>query len=460
MGLIAPLDAAFLLGESREHPFHIAGLYLYQRPPGAGPDFVRDLYDEMLTHTEVRPVFRRRPRSPVSSLGQVWWDEDDDIDLEYHVRLSALARPGRVRELLELASRLHGSLLDRHRPLWEYYLIDGLEGDRFATYTKMHHALVDGVTSVGLMMGALSPDPASTTVRPVWSAEHDETREPRPSDRARSLTSTVRAAAAAAPSLAKDSAVVTGVLAKLATQAARGNQGAAPYRAPRTMFNVPITGARRFAAQSWPMDRLKKAGAPYGATLNDIVLAMCSGALRRYLLAADALPGPPLLASVPVSLRAKATKSGGGNAIGMVLCNLATDVDDPQRRLEEIVTSMRSAKETLSALTPAQIQLLTMTLAAGPALTSPIPGLHRLVPPQYNVIISNVPGARVPLFLKGARLQGAYPVSIPQEGQALNITVSSYAGNMDFGLIGCRRTVPHLQRLLDYLDDSLADLES
>jgi WS/DGAT/MGAT family acyltransferase len=456
MGLIAPLDASFLLGESREHPFHIAGLYLYQRPPGAGPDFVRDLYDEMLTHTDVRTVFRRRPRSPVSSLGQVWWDEDDDIDLEYHVRLSALARPGRVRELLELASRLHGSLLDRHRPLWEFYLIDGLEGDRFATYTKMHHALIDGVTSVGLMMGSLSPDPASTTVRPVWSAEHDEASPSRPADVARSLTSAVRAV----PSLAKDSAVVTGVLAKLAAEAVRGDQGAAPYRAPRTMFNVPITGSRRFAAQSWPMDRLKKAGAPYGATLNDIVLAMCSGAVRRYLLAADALPDQPLLASVPVSLRAKETKSSGGNAVGMVLCNLATNVEDPQRHLEEIVASMHRAKETLSALTPTQIQILTMTLAAGPAITAPIPGLHRVIPLQYNLIISNVPGPRAPLYLKGARLQGAYPMSIPHEGQALNITVSSYAGNMDFGLIGCRRTVPHLQRLLDHLEVSLAELES
>jgi WS/DGAT/MGAT family acyltransferase len=144
MSLIAPQDSAFLLGETAAQPTHVAGLAVYELPPGAGPDYVSQLYHELLTHTEIHPRLRQRPADPVGSVGNVWWTEEHDIDLEYHVRLAALPRPGRVRELLELVSRLHGQMLDRHHPLWEFYLIEGLEGGRFATYNKIHHALYDG----------------------------------------------------------------------------------------------------------------------------------------------------------------------------------------------------------------------------------------------------------------------------------------------------------------------------
>src|SRR5919197_619881 len=169
MAIMPITDSLFLLAESREHPMHVGGLQLFELPEDAGPDYVSELYRSLLSEVDVRPLFRRRPMNPVSSVGQFAWANDDDLDLEYHVRLSALPRPGRVRELLELTSRLHGSLLDRHRPLWEFTLIEGLEGNRFATYAKVHHALLDGVSAIILANRALSADPSTMNMPPVWA---------------------------------------------------------------------------------------------------------------------------------------------------------------------------------------------------------------------------------------------------------------------------------------------------
>jgi competence protein ComEC len=452
--VIAPQDVGFLLSESREHPMHVGGLQIYELPKGAGPGYVSDLYRQLLTYTELRPIARRRPRDPVGSLGQLFWADDDDVDLEYHVRLSSLPTPHRVRELLELTSRMHGTLLDRHRPLWEFHLIEGLEGNRFATYGKMHHALVDGVAATRLMTSFLSEDPEATCI-PFWAAKPESGRTKSTSNGGllSQLSSVVGGV--------RDLAGLGPVVAKRAIDTLRGQGDGVPFPAPRTMLNVPITGARRFAAQSWEIDRLKKAGAATGATLNDVVLAMSAGALRRYLIDHDALPDKPLVAAVPVSLALRSGAAGGegGNAIGAVLCNLATHEADPYTRLEIITRSMRVAKENLAGQSHNQIQALSALLMGMPSLLSMLPGGSSVAPPVFNLFISNVPGARTPLYLNGARMQGSYPVSIPFEGQALNITVTSYAGNMQFGLTGCRRQVPHLQRMLGFLEDSLAELE-
>lgn len=466
MGLVAPQDAAFLLAESREHPAHVAGLQLYQLPPDAGPTFVSDLYQRLLSYTDLRPLLRRRVRAPVGSVGQLWWSEDADVDLEYHVRLSALPPPHRVRELLALTSRLHGGLLDRHRPLWEFHLIDGLEGGRFATYAKVHHALADGVATSRLLTGVLSEDPDDTAGVPFWAqrTQPASTTTPEPGSRITggtascALSRPLKMASGAMGALAE----IGRPLAGLAGDMLRGQAGSARLPAPKTMFNTAITGARRFAAQSWDLDRLKKVGAATGGTLNDMVLAMCAGALRRYLLDFGALPDRPLVAAVPVSLtlRSSTTEADGGNAVGAVLCNLATDIADPHRRVETIVASMRSAKEHLAAQSPATIQALGALLVGAPVAMSTLPSVANVAPPLFNLIISNVPGPPRPLYWNGARMQGCYPISIPTDGQALNITVISYAGSLQFGLTGCRRQVPRLQRLLSYLEDSLAELES
>ena len=452
MGLISPMDAVFLIQEAREHPMHVAGLQLYKRPPRARADYLATAYQKMLEHRDVSPMFVRRPRQPVSSVGNLFWSDDTNIDLEFHVRRSALPEPGRVRELLELVSRLHGTLLDRHRPLWEYHLIEGLADGRFATYLKSHHALADGVRLARKVVQAFSTDPKARDLPPLWAARETA---PKP-ESGRQIVNPLEVFRDAGRTLSG----LTGIgpmVAKYGAQALREQTTVLPYAAPRTMLNVPITGARRVAAQSWDMARITKVRKALGVTLNDMVLAMCSGALRRYLIAADALPDDPLIASVPVAMK---TQEAGreGNAITFVLCNLGTNLDDAHARLETITESMRATKELMANRPGLQLTALGLLTALGPSVLTRIPG-SASAPPPYNVVISNVPGPRERLYWNGAEVEGIYPLSIPTENQALNITCLSYANNLEFGIVGCRQAVPRLQRLLDYLEETLQEYE-
>ena len=238
---------------------------------------------------------------------------------------------------------------------------------------------------------------------------------------------------------------------RLARAALLEQQLTLPFGAPRTMFNVPIGGARRAAAQSWSLDRIKCVKeAAAGVTVNDVVLAMCAGALRYYLIERDGtLPLTPLIAMVPVSLRTEAEADSGGNMTGVVLCNLATDTDDPAKRLETINASMRDNKRVFSQLPRVQALALSAMMIA-PLGLGALPGFVFSTQPPFNIVISNVPGTRQPMYWRGARMDGNYPLSIVLDGQALNITLANNADNLDFGLVGCRRSVPHLQRLLGH----------
>ena len=249
-----------------------------------------------------------------------------------------------------------------------------------------------------------------------------------------------------------------GALVRTVNRGIREQATSLSFSAPKTIFNVPITGARRFAAQSWPVERLRGIAKSSGGTLNDVVLAMCSGALRRYLTSLEALPDSSLIAMVPVSLRTRDRHRQGGNAIGAVMCTLGTHLADPADRLASVKRSMAEGKEALSGMSATQI-LAMSALGMSPLALEPLLHIHGMARPPFNLIISNVPGSRVPLYWNGARLDGVYPLSIPVDGQALNITCTSYAEQMAFGLTGCRRSVPHLQRLLDHLDHELGDLE-
>lgn len=443
---ILPTDALFLLGESREHPMHVGGLQLFELPQGTGPEFLRGLYDALLTQTDVAPTFRKRPAF-FGGLTNVMWFSDKDVELDYHLRRSALPAPGRVRELLELTSRLHGTLLDRHRPLWEAHLIEGLDGGRFAVYTKFHHSLIDGVSAMKLMQRVLSTDPADTEVRALWSLPPRR----RTADSGPTLLRTLGQVASSVAGLAPNTV-------SLARAALLEQELTLPFRAPKTMLNVRIGGARRVAAQSWALERIRNVKAAAGVTVNDVVLAMCAGALRAYLAEEDALPATPLVAMVPVNLRNADDGDGGGNLVGAILCNLATDVEDPVRRVEAIAASMRDNKRVYSELPRVQQLAVSAFLISGLAFAL-LPGFVQTAPPPFNIVISNVPGAREPLYWNGARLDGNYPLSIPLDGQALNITMTTNADMLDFGLVGCRRSVPHLQRLLGHLETSLKDLE-
>ena len=450
MKLISPTDSLFLIGESREHPMHVAGLQLFEPPEGSGPDFIRDLHEAIVKNDDFQPTFRKHPGRLLGGISNVAWAFDDDIDIDYHLRRSALPRPGRVRELLELTSRLHGTLLDRHRPLWEANLVEGLEDGRFAVYTKIHHSLLDGISAQRLMMRSMTSDPDDHEIRVPWTL--GPKRRSKDSGQSRSALQSITGAIGSVASLAPSALSV-------ARAALVEQQLTLPFRAPKTMFNVPIGGARRVAAQSWPLARIRAIKSAAGVTVNDVVLAMCSGALRAYLIEEDALPDTPLVAMVPISLRAQDEQDAGGNMVGTILCNLATDTADPAKRLDAINTSMTRQQEGVRRPSP----------KPGARVVGVSDVRHRTrigarvrvesAPPPFNIVISNVPGAREPMYWNGARLDGNYPLSIALDGQALNITLTNNADNLDFGLVGCRRSIPHLQRLLIHLEDSLADLE-
>ena len=448
MQLISPIDSTFLLAESREHPLHVAGLQLFTPPADAGPEFARETFEAMRARQELTPTFRKRPAAPLGAISNVAWTLDDDVDMDYHARRSALPTPGRVRELLELTSRLHGTPLDRHRPLWEMHLLERLNDGRFAIYTKMHHAVVDGVSALNLLQGSLSTDADDREVQAPWSVLPREGSRPATSrGRFEKLTGSMQSA------MRHASSTVTLGRAALLEQ-----QLTLPFRAPRTMFNVPIGGARRCAAESWSLDRIKDVKNAAGVTVNDVVLAMCAGALTTYLTENNAMPDAPLIAMVPVNLRT-ANDADGGNVASAVLCNLATNVEDPAQRLATIQASMRDNKAVLSQLPRAQAIAMGLGTTLGPAVLSTLPGLGGVTPPSFNLCISNVPGVQNPLYRNGARLDGNYPMSMVVDGQALNITLATSADSLDFGLVGCRRAVPHLQRLLVHLETSLKDLE-
>lgn len=455
---MSPANAMFLMIESREHPMHVGSLQLFQPPEGADALDVRSMFDEAIADDEVAPLFQKRARRSLTSLGQWGWSLDQEFDLEHHVRRNALPQPGRVLELLALCSRLHSSLLDRNRPLWEIHLIEGLDDGRYALYFKVHHALVDGVAATRMLSRMLSEDSAQRGMPAPWALREPDRRERRPE--ANGVPALPASALRSALDAAREVAGLVPVLARTVNRGLSEQGGALSFSAPKTMFNVPITGARRFAAQSWPIDRIRQVGKAGDATVNDVILAMCSGALRGYMQSLDALPNAPLIAMVPVSLHTGDTTSadGGGNAVGAVLCNLGTHLADPAQRLRTVHESMREGKELLSGMS--QVQILAMSaLGMSPLVILSALRLNGVVRPPFNLVISNVPGPRKPMYWNGARLDGLYPLSIPLDGQALNITCTSYSDAIAFGLTGCRRTVPHLQRLLNFLDEELADLE-
>lgn len=453
MPFMPPTDSMFLLVESREHPMHVGGLQLFVPPEGSGPEHVREMLESFRTSATVSPLFRKRPADPVGSVGNTWWRIDDTIDFEHHVRHSAVPQPGRIRELLQLTSQWHSSLLDRHRPLWETHVVEGLADGRIAVYNKVHHSMIDGVSALRLMQRSLSEDPDAQDCLPPWAVQ---SRGGDDSSRGLDPMSFLRSGAAALG----DVAGLLPASLRIGNQILRDGDVTLP-RAPKTMLNGPVGGARRFAAQSWEIERIQQVAKSSTTTLNDVVLAMVSGALRDYLLEQHALPDEPMTAMVPVSLALRADSAGaddGGNAVGAIVVNLATDREQGATRLEEIAYSSRQAKKIMGDLSPTQI-LAFSALQMLPLALTPIPGFVKYTHPPFNVIVSNVPGPSAPMYFNGARLDGMYPVSIVLDGQALNITLTSRDKYLDFGLTGCRRSVPHLQRLLTHLENALAELE-
>ena len=450
---MSPMDSMFLLAESRDRPMHVGGLALFIPPDGSSARDFLSMLDEALARGEVAPLLRKRARRSVTSLGQWGWETGVEVDLDHHIRHDALPAPGGTAELMTLVAHLHATPLVRDQPLWEMHLIEGLADGRFAVYTKIHHALADGMAAMKLLRSALSADASKSGMPAPWEPlvrERPALRlvgeTPADSDGPLNLPAALRAARG----VAVDAVGMLPALAGTVDRARRQRGGSLSLSAPKSMLNVPIGGARGFAARSWPLERLRLVAKFCDATVNDVVLAMCSGALRTYLADLDALPADPLVAMVPVALP-------GERQIGVLSCGIATDLADPLDRLEAVRDTMREGKETLRTKSSAQI--LAMSALGAAPLALGMFGVGGLLRPA-NVMISNVPGPSEPMYWNGARMNALYPLSVPVDGQALNITCTSTDGEIAFGLTACRRALPSLEPLLDHLGDELAALEN
>ncbi|KXO10750.1 MULTISPECIES: WS/DGAT/MGAT family O-acyltransferase [Marinobacter] len=447
---LSPTDQLFLWLEKRQQPMHVGGLQLFSFPEGAPDDYVAQLAEELRQKFEVTPPFNQRLSY---KLGQPMWVEDEHLDLEHHFRFEALPTPGRIRELLAFVSAEHSHLMDRERPMWEVHLIEGLKDRQFAIYTKIHHSLVDGVSAMRMATRMLSDNPQDTGLPPIW----DLPRKARPDrdDPGSSLWHSITHLLGMSGKQLGTIPTVAKELLKTINQARKDPAYDSIFHAPRSVLNQKITGSRRFAAQSYCLTRIKSVCEAYGTTINDVVTAMCASALRTYLMNQDALPEKPLIAFVPVSLHRD--DSTEGNQVGVILANLHTDETNAGQRLLKIHHGMQEAKDRYRHMSPEEIinyTALTLAPAAFHLLTGMAPKWQ-----TFNVVISNVPGPSSPRYWNGAKLEGMYPVSIAMDRMALNMTLISYNGQVEFGLIGCRRTLPSLQRMLDYLEDGLAELE-
>jgi WS/DGAT/MGAT family acyltransferase len=455
-----PLDAAWIMTESRATPNHVGGLLIFKLPEGAPRDFLRRLMHDFRTYRGFSAPWNRRLKYAFNMNPVPEWVEDDDIDLEYHVRHAALPWPGGERELGELVGRLQSTPMDFSRPPWECTIIEGLEHQRFALFVKMHHSLIDGISGMRMLQQAMSTDAAkSLALPPFWSAGEGSAAQSRRHAAAPTMANVMAASAQALRGQLKSAPQLLAAFGKIFRRVGAGDDGmVVPFDAPLSVLNGRVREKRRFATQQFPMARLRALADAAGCTLNDVVLALCGGSLRRFLLERDSLPAKSLTAGIPVSVRPK-DDQGTGNAISFIISTLGTDIEDAAERLAAIRASVRHAKAHVQSL-PRQAMMQYTVLLMAPTIVTLLSGIGGRTRPMFNVTISNVPGPEKPLYFRGARLEAIYPASIVTHGQALNITCQSYAGTMDFGFTGCHSSVPSLQKLAVYSAEALDELEA
>lgn len=459
--LLKPLDASWLYVESRTTPMHVAGLNIFSLPDDAPPDFLARLVAQLKDAKSFAPPWNLRLKASLLKSVAPAWEIDDGLDLDYHVRHSALPHPGGERELGVLVSRLHSHELDLNRPLWECHVIEGLENRRFALYIKIHHALIDGVGGIRLTARAFSTSPGQRGITPPWSIGTEMKKRRARRDEAADNAPLPSALDRLREQLAQQVELVPQVfnaLTKIWSGKKPHDALATPFKAPKSVLNERVDGQRRFATQQYDLARLKAITEKAGVTLNDVVLAICAGALRRFLKELNALPRRSLTAGLPVSVRPKGDLELG-TAISFMLADLGTSIADPIKRLHWIHESTLGAKEHLQSLPKSGLNNYT-TLFMAPYIMGILTGAAGRIKPMFNLAISNVPGPDQTLYLGGAKLEAMYPVSVLMHGQALNITCLSYAGKLNFGFTGARDALPHMQRLAVYTGEALDELEA
>ncbi len=463
------VDTTFLNIETTTQQGHVGGVAVIDpstAPDGWSFETVRRVVAERI---HLLPPYRRRLLTVPLGLDHPYWVEDDRFDLDFPLRHIAVPSPGGPEALATLVARIHERPLDRTRPLWEMYIIEGLAGDRVASYTKLHHAAIDGISGAEILTILLDTSPDGRDVPPPGPRELDEVPGPL-SLLGRTARNTLRSPAKAAR-MGYELLRSIPALRPLQTLPALVGIGTGRSEvlsrpsliAPHTVFNEPLSAHRRWAYGDIDFARVKAVKDAFGTTVNDVVLTITSGAVRRWLVDRAALPERSLQAMVPISIRTAGQEGDIGNRVSAMISPIGTHLDDPVERLAFVHETMAIAKETHNAV-PATIlsdvaQFAPPAVAARAARVVFDNGLAGRFTP-FNLVISNIPGPQVPLYLAGARLEGHYPLSTIVDGSALNITLNSYLGRLCFGIITDRELVDDVWVLLDGIDKELAELEA
>jgi diacylglycerol O-acyltransferase len=462
MDRLSGLDASFLYLETPEQLMHVCGLIVLD------PSTMPEAYEFEAIKAEIDrrvhdvPAFTRRLRKVPLKLDHPIWVKDTHFDIDRHVHRLALPQPGGYRELTQLAGHLAGQPLDRSRPLWEMWIIEGYEGDKIAVFSKMHHATVDGVSGANLISHLCSLE---ADAPPLVEIEGDDDLPGYGRNAGdlelvgRAIVSNLTKPVTAVKLLAPSAQMLTRTVGR----ARSGTAMAAPFSAPRTSFNGTITGHRAIGFADMSLDDIKAIKKATGTTVNDVVLAVSGGALRSYLEGRGELPDSSLLATVPVSVREESRRSDGANKVSALFTKLGTDVEDPRERLEEMATANKNAKDHHKAISADSLQDwaefaaprtfgLAVRAYAGLRLAERHPVVH-------NLVISNVPGPPVPLYFMGAQILALYPLGPVFHGAGLNITVMSNHGHVHVGVIACRESMPDVDDLVQCFPEELARLK-
>ena len=452
MRVVSLVEQLFFLIEKHKQPMHVGGLFLFDIPTSAKPDFVTDLVRQ-IRNGETPPTF---PFNQVLH-NLTFWKSTEHFDLHYHFHHTVLSKPHSFQALLSYVSDVHANMLDKNYPLWECHIIEGIddvpttsetEPKRFALYFKIHHSLVDGVAAMRIVEKSLSNSSTEVMTLPPWALlSRDEKNLKNIAPSKRTFSGIVK----------EQIGTIKPVFGELKNELKERKEPGfvSTIQAPTSPLNQRISNSRAFFATTYALSRFQKIAEVLQVSLNDVALAICSGALRSYLLQLEQLPEEPLIAFVPVSLRKD--DSASGNQASLVLCNLATNVDDPIERIKAIHASMTIGKDKFGRMEQAQVinySAISYAWEGVNLLTNAYPKKQ-----AFNILISNVPGPKEPLYWNGATLSALYPASVVFNGQALNITFSSYLDKLHFGIVGCDKTLPNLEYLTEALDTELLKLE-
>jgi diacylglycerol O-acyltransferase len=496
---LSAMDASFLYLETPEMPMHVGSMAIFRLPEGYKGDFFEDFKAMIASRLHIAPILKSRLEKAPLDIDHPSWVEDDQFDIDRHIFRASLPAPRDRATLERIVGWMHAKLLNRARPLWEFYVFEGMKDNEIGLYSKMHHACIDGGAGAALtnMIYDLTPVPREIeppterakvgqeprdiaanlidSYQQLWRQPFDASAAAKGIELPRSGKSDLGSIlfdnamfqienavkfAGNVPTLLKS---VSDVVGKIADPKSRDS--IVGMMSPPTLLNKQISSERSFAGVSIPLSRAKAVAKAAGGKLNDVVLAISSGVVRRYLVERGALPSKSMTAAVPISLREEGNTDANNQVFGMI-CSIATNVEDPKTRLETIIAQSTKSKEISHPLRALMPQVSNVSMLGAPimmqilALLYSRSSLSDVLPPTANITVSNVPGPRQTLYAAGAELLHIFPVSISTHGLALNITVQSYRDQLDFGFIAGANIIPHVEVLCSLVPEEFAALEA